>query len=53
MSLDLIANVSSVVEILCSQKNCDLVNPKRMAVGKKDQMYILHDKKRISLFESK
>ena len=50
VSLDLIANVSSVVKILCNQNSCDLVNPRRMAVVK-GQMYILHNKFKISLFE--
>ena len=52
VSLDFEANMSSEVEILCHKANCGLVKPISMAVVK-DQMYILRDKRRISLFESK
>ena len=52
VSLDLRANVSSEVEILCNVTNCGLVNPYRMAVVK-NLMYVLQDKKNVSVFEGK
>ena len=47
--MDLRANVSSEVEILCNQTECSLKNPATMAVAK-DQMYVSLGEE-ISVFE--
>ena len=50
VSLDLRANMSAEVEMLCNQAECDFQNPRRMAVVK-DKMYIVHDGTMISVYE--
>ena len=42
--------MSTEVEILCTQKDCGLLKPYRIAVVK-DQMYIIEDLFKISIFE--
>ena len=44
--------MSSEVEMLCDRTDCDLVTPYRIAVVK-DQMYILHWNRRITVVEGK
>ena len=45
------ANISSEVEILCSQGDCSLIEPIRIAVMK-DKMYVIENLKRtVSVFE--
>ena len=50
VSLDLGANLSSEVEILCHKADCGLINPMGMAVVK-DHIYILQVGGRISMLE--
>ena len=52
VSLDLKANMSTEVEILCNQNDCGLPDLYDMAVVK-DQMYISHQPSMISVFEGK
>ena len=51
VSLDMNANISSEVEILCSQGDCSLIEPIRIAVMK-DKMYVIENSKRtVSVFK--
>ena len=52
VSLDLKANMSTEVEILCNQNDCSLSDPYDMAVVK-DRMFISHHPFMISVFEGK
>ena len=51
VSLDLGANMSAEVEILCNLNNCGLMNPVSMAMVK-DHIYIYQLMHKISVFES-
>ena len=51
--MDLRANVSSEIEILCKQTDCGLVKPYRMAVVK-NKMYIVQNQiNKVPVFEGK
>ena len=50
VSLDLNAKMATEVEILCNMTSCGLVKPMKMALLT-DQMYVLHEKKKMSVFK--